>query len=374
MSGISKIKRKIYSKEAMLKALEAVKSGTFINAASRLYNIPRSSIHSKVINKYSRDKPGPSSVLSDLEESDLVKWILFMSSRGCPVTKDHLINSVAMIVKKLNKPNPFVDDRPGRYWYAAFLKRHPELSKRMCKNVTLSRALVSETSVRKWFQNIDDYLKKEQLQNIDLSRIFNTDETALMLNPKESAVLAEKRSKNIYNIVNNNEKQNVTVLVTANAAGQLAPTMVVFAYKRVPSSIYVTMPEEFCAGHSDKGWMTATLFFEYIANKFHPWLIKSGITLPVILYLDGYVSHLTQPLSEFCHLHQIILIALPPNTTHFLQPMDVSFFSKNLQSTENSQLKNFIFWLKENINPKQKKYQTKKNKLPSVLSSCEELQ
>lgn len=199
------------------------------------------------------------------------------------------------------------------------------LRKRICENVSLSRALVSEDSVRKWFKHVGDYLKKANLDNINGSRIFNTDEISLLLNPKGSSVLAQKGSKNVYNIVNNNEKENLTVLITGNATGQLAPTLVVFNYKRVPTAIYSKLPKEFHVGTSEKGWMTAMLFYEYIANTFLPWIIENNIQLPVILFLDGHVSHLTQPLSEFCHSHQIVLIVLPPNTTHFMQLMDVCF-------------------------------------------------
>ncbi|XP_076666524.1 uncharacterized protein LOC143368051 [Andrena cerasifolii] len=73
--------------------------------------------------------------------------------------------------------------------------------------------------------------------------------------------------------------------------------------------------------------MTLELFYEYIANKFYPWVAACRIQLPVILFLDGHVSHMTQPLSAFCHDHHIILVALPPNTTHLMQPMDVTMFS-----------------------------------------------
>lgn len=234
---------------------------------------------------------------------------------------------MAILIKKLNRPNTFFDGRPGRHWYEGFLRRHTVLRRRICENVSLSRALVSEDSVKNWFKEVGDYLKKENLENIDGSRIFNTDETALLLNPKGGSVLAAKGSRNVYNIVNNNEKENLTVLVTGNAAGQLAPTLVVFNYKRVPNIIYSTLPKDFHVGTTEKGWMTAMLFYEYIANKFWPWIVKNNIQLPVILFLDGHVSHLTGPLSEFCHTHQIILIVLPPNTTHFMQPMDVSMFS-----------------------------------------------
>lgn len=54
--------------------------------------------------------------------------------------------------------------------------------------------------------------------------------------------------------------------------------------------------------------------------------MKSGIVFPIILYVDGHSSHLTMELSDFCCAHQIELIALFPNATHIMQPMDVGFF------------------------------------------------
>jgi len=93
----------------------------------------------------------------------------------------------------------------------------------MSESITFSRALVSEQNIRQWFKNIASFLKEKKLENIDSRRVFNANETALLLNPKSGTVLAEKGTKNVYNIIGNNDKENVTVLVTANAAGELAP-------------------------------------------------------------------------------------------------------------------------------------------------------
>jgi len=171
------------------------------------------------------------------------------------------------------------------------------------------------------------FFKRKKLENIDSRRVFNADEIALLLNPKSGTVLAEKGTKNVYNIIGNNDKENVTVLVTANAAGKLAPTMILFKLARVSPTIYSSLPTDFHIGRSEKGWMTAELFYEYVANKFYPWILKSKIQLSVVLFLDGHVSHLTQPLSQFCYEHEIILIIFPAHATHFLQPLDVSLFA-----------------------------------------------
>lgn len=63
-----------------------------------------------------------------------------------------------------------------------------------------------------------------------------------------------------------------------------------------------------------------------MSNIFLPWLISEKIQQPLILYIDGHRSHLTIETSEFCSANRIVLIALFPNVTHMLQPMDVGVF------------------------------------------------
>jgi len=42
-------------------------------------------------------------------------------------------------------------------------------------------------------------------------------------------------------------------------------------------------------------------FYEYIANIFHPFLFSQGVLFPVVLFVDGYNSHLTYQLSVLCN-------------------------------------------------------------------------
>lgn len=79
-------------------------------------------------------------------------------------------------------------------------------------------------------------------------------------------------------------------------------------------------------GRSENGWMCGSTFYEYIANVFLLWLNKQDIPKPIILFLDGHCSHMTIQVSDLCVENGIELLALYPNSTHFLQPMDVSVF------------------------------------------------
>lgn len=118
----------------------------------------------------------------------------------------------------------------------------------------------------------------------------------------------------------------MTVLVTGSANGVLAPTTVLYSYKRIPQDIADNFPTDWAIGKSDSGWMTCEAFFEFVANVFYPWLVSQGIVFPVILFIDGHTSHISLQTSQFCEEKQIILVALCPNATHLIQPMDVAVF------------------------------------------------
>lgn len=57
-----------------------------------------------------------------------------------------------------------------------------------------------------------------------------------MSNSDKSGIV-KKGYKSVYITGTNDEKENLTVLVTANAAGEVAPSMVIFKYERFPSHI-----------------------------------------------------------------------------------------------------------------------------------------
>ena len=143
---------------------------------------------------------------------------------------------------------------------------------------------------------------------------------------KADRVLARRGTKTVYKVVHGDEKESITTLFTVNAAGTIFPPMILFWYQKIPASITNTLPSEWIIGNTEQGWMTAESFLDYITTKFHPWLVENRIKFPVILYLDGHSSHMTLALSQFCKANQIELIALYPNATHVLQPLDVAVF------------------------------------------------
>lgn len=321
-------KRKCYSEVQLSEAITAVNRGMTIYQASKQYHIPETTLRDKRDGKYTNDKPGLQPVLTLSEETNIVDWIHYLGRAGFPVTKEQLLDVVAKLVKNLSRTNPFKDGVPGRYWFEGFLKRHPTVSKRVAQNLPTTRNQLTEENIRAWFERVRAYFEANGLLHIfeEPQRIFNCDETGFFLSPKEKQVLVKRGSKRVYNRVANDEKECLTVLVNVAADGTIAPPMVLFPYKRVPPYIKASVPSWWGLGNTDSGWMTMEAFYEYVTNVFFPWLLQKKITLPVALFLDGHTSHISLPLSTFCKDKGIILVALLPNATHVLQPLDVAVF------------------------------------------------
>ena len=283
-----------YSEETMKAAIEDVRlHKTPIRAAARKFGVPRITLKYKV--SPVERKMGPPPILNQAEENEIRQWIEKMAAAGFPITIEELVTNVERIIKEVKRQNPFKNDRPGSTWVKGFLSRNPTISKRVAQNLTASRAAVTSANILNWFSEVYNYLKENNFETIldDPSRIFNCDETAFFLNPKGNNVLAKKGCKTVYQQVNPDEKECVTVLLTGSASGIVAPTVVLFKYKRIPQEIADNFPPKWGLGKSDSGWMTCEAFFEFVADIFHPWLVATKATLPVILFIDGHASHLS---------------------------------------------------------------------------------
>lgn len=88
--------------------------------------------------------------------------------------------------------------------------------------------------------------------------------------------------------------------------------------------------------------MTSAVFSNYMKKGFVPLLEKLDIPRPVVVFVDGHGSHMSLEVSEFCDLNGIVLVALYPNATNIIQPMDVAVFHPMKQKWR-AELKAHVF-------------------------------
>ena len=72
---------------------------------------------------------------------------------------------------------------------------------RTSEAVTAASSCVSEKNIKKWFDEVKEYIKDNNLEEVmnDPSRIFNGDETGFQICPSTGCVLAEKGQKCLFN-------------------------------------------------------------------------------------------------------------------------------------------------------------------------------
>ncbi|KAJ8966813.1 hypothetical protein NQ314_003309 [Rhamnusium bicolor] len=333
-----------YSEEAFNtfnKAIEEIKKRKCgIREICRKYGVPKTTVHEHLRGKTPKQhrKTEPAPLLTFEGEEKIAEWVINIAKCGFPIKKQKLLETVRKIVEDSDAKKIFKNGIPGEKWYRNFMKRHPEISIRESEGVNKARAIITEAMNRQWFKELNTFLVENDLLDIfdDPERVLNGDETGFALCPKTGKVLAPGGFKHVYNIKLGKEKENITVLVVFNAAGKVCPPLVIFPYVRPPKVVVDSMPEDWVLVKSDTGWMQSSVFFEYVANDFDKWLENNKIKRPVILFIDGHKSHITLELSKICEEKKIVLYALPTNTTHMLQPADVSVFRPLKQEWKNT--------------------------------------
>lgn len=206
----------------------------------------------------------------------MVQWILDCHRKGFPRRKVDVQLSVKAFLDADQRDTPFKDNIPGDWWYNAFLRRHPILCHRTPEAVTTASSNVSGNDIRKWFFEIENYLKEKGLFSIldDPSRVFNGDETCFLFNPKLDKVIAPKGAKNVYEVDIGAAKQNLTVMFTFSALGSITPPMIIYPNKRLSATISNQIPDDWGVGFSDNGWMKSEIFIEYVEKVLYPYLQK----------------------------------------------------------------------------------------------------
>ena len=75
---------------------------------------------------------------------------------------------------------------------------------------------------------------------------------------------------------------------------------------------------------SENGYITSDIFVEWFERGF---LTHCCRERPVILIMDNHSSHLSHRLIKLAQENCVVLLCLPPHSTHLLQPLDVAYFN-----------------------------------------------
>lgn len=145
---------------------------------------------------------------------------------------------------------------------------------------------------------------------------------------KSKRVIAERGQK-VIGTKRANSRENVTVVATINAAGEVMPPLIIFKGQRfqeewiangagVPGAMYAV---------TDSSMMQGPVFLNFI-KRFHQYLVANGKIdgKPHVIILDGHTSHISVEVIRFAMDNNLDILQLPSHSSHVTQPLDVCAF------------------------------------------------
>jgi len=172
-----------------------------------------------------------------------------------------------------------------------------------------------------YFDLLKSTLKDNNLMNAP-AQLYNVDESGIPLDPKAPNVVAKTGTKKVrYRATG--RKGQITIIACASAAGQIIPPTIIFEAKKLNHAwMHGELPGT-SYGCSEKGWITTDLFESWLSEHF----LKHAVSArPLLLLLDGHSTHNQPEVIRLARDNGILILCLPPHTTHEAQPLDCGVF------------------------------------------------
>lgn len=334
-------------RDVMERAADAVAGGKSVRSAAKDFAIDR-----MTLKRYIERRDGQQGtayapvalrhqVFSPDMETDLGDHVKQLSDMFHGLSVNRCCTLAYEFAKRNNVDVPASWDREkkaGQDWWLGFKKRQ-NLAIRHPEATSLGRATAfNRPVVDKFFDNLARVMDKYKFSP---SEIYNTDETGCTTVQKPAAVVTEKGKKQVGAITSAERGELVTVVYTVSAIGSVVPPL--FIFPRVNYKHFVRGGPTQCIGRSTRsGWINQETFVEYLNH-----IIKHTRCTPerkILLILDNHDTHISLDAVDTARSHGVVMLTLPPHTSHRLQPLDRSVYGP-LKTAYNRALDG---WLRSN--------------------------
>lgn len=294
-------------------------------AQAKWGQVPYSTLYHRAHGRPSKkDKAIRQQYLNPSEEKALVKYLLRMRDLGFPVRIKYL-PSLAFIIARQRSTTGRTIKPPGKNWPKAFQQRHPELKSRKLNAIDWNRHDSNiYDKIVEWFEVIGKVLQDSAILP---ENVYNMDEIGVMLSMLGS----------IKVLIGKDDRQNhrgagvkrtmVTAIECVSGDGRALPPMIIWPATTHRSN-WTTYPTPgWHYARSESGYTDSKISLEWLKRVFDPQTKALAQGRPRILISDGFGTHETLEILEYCFENNITLCRIPSHTSHKLQPCDVGVFS-----------------------------------------------
>ena len=319
----TKKRRKQWTNEQMKNAMEAVETTTCgVNEAARVYGVPATTLKDRVSGRVKHGtKSGPPKYLSDDEEKKLADFLKESSEVGFGKTRRDVLNIAESYAKQkgvLRKESGITQGL-----WRSFRDSQGDLSLRRGDNTAHVRMdAVNEETISDYFALLQTVMQKHGITNSP-GQIYNVDESGVPLDPKAPNVVTKTGAKKVR-YRSTGRKGQITIVACGSATGQVIPPTVIFEAKGVNHAWTSGGLPGMTYGYSDSGWITTDLFESWLSGHF---LKHAVCECPLLLLLDGHSTHYQPEVVRYAKRNEVLLLCLPPHTTHEAQPLDCTVLS-----------------------------------------------
>jgi hypothetical protein len=288
--------------------------------AAAVYKVPRSTIQGRRAGaRPQRDCEPKSKRLTKLEEEVIVHRVLDESLRGVPPSKAHVRDMADRLLRERGG-NP-----TGKNWVDNFIKRTPELRTRWSRPYDRQRAACEDPAViRPWFSLVQSMKAKYGIADEDT---WNFDESGFMMGKISSQLVitgSEKPGK--QKKLQPGDREWVTLVQGVAATGRIIPPFFIFAGKVLISSWFTGLPRNWVITVSPTGWTNNDVALAWLKH-FDAYTKATSAGAYRLLIIDGHKSHCSIEFQDYCKENKIIVLCMPPHSSHLLQPLDVVPYS-----------------------------------------------
>jgi hypothetical protein len=271
-----------------------------------------------------RERAATQQYLTPSEEKALSKFLLQMSNHGSPVRIKFLPSLAFSIARQRSSVHKALKP-PGRNWAQGFEKRHPELKSRRVRAMDWNRHENNiYNKITDWFEKIGKALQDPALLS---ENVYNMDETGVMLSMLGCVkVLVDKNDMRSYRGARV-KRTMVTAIECISGDGRYLDPMIIWPASTHRANWTTHHSSGWHYACSDSGYTDSMISLEWLKRVFDPQTKERANGKPRMLICDGFGTHETLEILEFCFENNIMLCRIPSHTSHKLQPCDVAVFS-----------------------------------------------
>lgn len=330
----SGIKRDKVDVGALQKAVEDVLENKIpVRQAAKKYDICRSTLSNHIRIHVSSEHPtfeynannDVKKVFSLEQESQLEQYLTQAASLHYGLTKKDARILAFQYARENNIKTPdnwTTNATAGKEWLRHFMNRHPSLSLRKPEATSLARSTsFNKENIQAFFNNLKTVMSRYKFSP---ANIYNLDETGNSSVHAPPKIIALKGVKQLGSMTSGERGINVTMIAAVNAIGNHVPPMLIFPRVFFKDHMLHGAPPGSIGGANPSGWSNEQLFLQYLQHFIAH--VKPTEQEKVLLIFDNHESHIAVPVIDLAKENNIVLLTLPPHTSHRTQPLDRTVF------------------------------------------------